>query len=297
VKMSCMPKDTCTECRQTHRAVDVHSFFECNKHRLCKECIRKQPPVRGQQNSDKCPICDLSRRRLGVVVRSDLEAEARVKVQCKVCNAYATGQNMKCGHGYCTPCLRTLPRTALSRNLDGSMKKACPDCEKKAAREHREELRYAMEQAEDSARLARDARESKERVEDVRLLREFRAKPRKRQAPKAPEAAGAPSAIPKPVVKVAPRATATVSAAAPAPSAAAAASRKVSFNPIVEQRAITPLSRPSSRRSLPPTIAGSGHPGPMSSTPSWLHKDHTEEPKSPVEKLRTFSRHWGVNSP
>lgn len=303
--MSSMPKDSCTECKQVYRPVDLKTFFECDKHRICKACMGKQTLPSTRSNYEKCPICELSRRRLAAKVRSDLWAEARCKVHCKVCGAHENGQLMSCGHGYCTPCLRKLPRTALSRNLDGSMKSACPKCAKKASQEFREEARAAMLHAEDCARLERDARESRERVEDFRLLREFRAKPRKRQAPEVPTGpAPAPTAstastASKPKAEVATLVASKGSkgaAAAPAPAAA----RKVSFNPMVEQKIITPLQR-NKRRSLPPVVAGSTSRIAISATPSWLHSSHADsdlsEPITPVEKLRSYSRHWGVNSP
>ncbi|KAK3911190.1 Structural polyprotein [Frankliniella fusca] len=195
--MSSKPIDTCTECMETVRASDIITFDECNKHRFCKGCLGKATTQSSTRSShEKCPLCELSHRRLAVTVRCDLWAEAHAKVHCKGCGSHASGQRMTCGHGYCTPCLRKLPRSSLSRNLDGSMKSACQDCAKKAAEKFREEARSAMLHAEDIASRERDERESRERIEDLRLAREFRAKPRKRPAPSAPAAPAAAAAAP-----------------------------------------------------------------------------------------------------
>lgn len=307
--MSSMPKDTCTECRQTKRSSEVTTYDMCNKHRLCKECVLKQPSVRTRATAVQCPVCELSRRRLAVTVRADLAREERSKVQCKVCDRYGPGTLMSCGHGYCPTCVRTLPKSALSRNLDGTIKRGCPDCEKKAAQEFREEARSAMQHAESCAMLERDAREHRERMEDIALLRA--TKPRKRQAPKAPEARpltvpkgpdfACTAPKPKPSMKAAPASAAPHLAAKPsgkkAHASGATVDRKVSFNPMVEHKIITPLQR-NKRLSLP-AAAGAGS---SSATARRLRSDHHSdlsdcEPMSPVEKLRTFSRHWGVNSP
>ncbi|KAK3911189.1 Pre-mRNA-processing factor 31 [Frankliniella fusca] len=64
--------------------------------------------------------------------------------------------------------------------------------------------------------------------------------------------------------------------------------RKVSFNPMVQQKIITPLQR-NKRLSMPPA--------PQAASTSINSHTDSSEPITPVEKLRTFSRYWGVNSP
>lgn len=346
--MSSAPLSACTECRTERRAADVRMFPMCHKHRVCKQCLtrlgaRAQAAVR----KDSCPVCDESRRRVGAQVRTRIWTEEHMKLECVACGLFGPGGAlMRCGHAYCMPCLRTQPRSLQSRNTHGDMAKGCHDCETAAAEELRGRARAARERADDEARARRDARELRELREGLRgglrvaaqAAAAAQARPKKRPAPKrpAPQPLTVPAAsssaensaddggVAKPdLAQRQPHPDSTgnkenIPCGGDCSTALDKNKKRVSFDPAVQQRLISPREPRHKRRSLPAVTSASAAGGPSSvpaffaasaasglrlhANSSWLHgalaaaASAPSEPRTPVDAHRTF-RGWGIASP